>query len=492
MLPIYLPEAIGQMSDAVLAEPYLSSLDGLDDLEQVYGASTASTGVGPTNSYDWDWLAFSITHSPYFSPDSSPGEMSTFNENTYPESLSASVSTSVTLDQDRPHLPETSSFPDPSNDMDHFLHMQSLNASSNNLSDTSWELPVSEAHQKDENDMRPSLPPPSTSGFPSHPALSAFDHFSGGRTTELGGYQSAVPFFGANATDFGLGLSEDYHGVPAAGPALQASLAQPSLQSIYSSRLTPRGLVVPHNSPDHFHQYEALNIHPQGHSPYSSQRALSERTEDLATGQTSKVKVRDLTLGVAHILTAYLDPASSDPPHHHRLSAPPQLAFGDEPHHYTPPRRPSSSDQNALHTSMVDHPSAVYQPSPFPRRRLARYDTPPIVPSMEGEGQFDLDQSSQFLDADSNQALSSASHHSARSASVTSTKVAPSSASQMRRRKREDSLKAGGRKRGSHLADGTKASAREMRDVVSCWRCVFQRDKVCEIGHKSYRLDAYF
>lgn len=280
------------MSDAVLAEPYVSSLDGLDDLEHIYAASTDSTGVGPTNSYDWDWLGFSITHSPYFSPDSSPGEMSTFNENTYPESLSASVSTSVTLDQDRPHLQETSSVPDHSNDMDHFLHMQSLNGSSNNLSDTSWEFPVSEAHQKDENDIRPSLPPPGISSYPNHPALPAFNPFPAGRTTELGGYQSAaVHPFGAHTTDFGLGISEEYHGIPAAGPALQASLAQPSIQSIYSSGLGPRGLVVPHNSPNSFHHYEALNIHPQGQSPYSSQRALSERIEDLAHSQAGEMTI---------------------------------------------------------------------------------------------------------------------------------------------------------------------------------------------------------
>ncbi|KAL9096223.1 MAG: hypothetical protein Q9165_001746 [Trypethelium subeluteriae] len=105
---------------------------------------------------------------------------------------------------------------------------------------------------------------------------------------------------------------------------------------------------------------------------------------------------------------------------------------------------------------------------------------------MEDDGQFSLDQSSRFLDAESNQALSSASHQSTRSASVTSAKASASSNSQARRRRREDSLKAGGRKRGSHLADNTKASAREMRDVVSCWRCVFQRDK-CGPGQICHR-----
>ncbi|KAL9096224.1 MAG: hypothetical protein Q9165_001747 [Trypethelium subeluteriae] len=285
------------MSIEVLAEPYDFPLDGLDDLEQVYAASATSTGVGPANSYDWDWLGglgFSITHPPSFSPDSSSGEMSNSNENTYPESLSASVSTSVTLDQDRPHLLETSSIPDHSRDMDHYLHMQSLNGSSNNLSDTSWEFPISETHQKDENDHRYSLPPPDISSYPNQPSLSSFEPFPGARTAELADYQAAVPPFGANVADFGLGISDDFHGIPAGGPALQASLAQPAMHSIFSSGLGPRGLTVPHNSPNSFHHYEDLTVHPQVQSPFNSHRALSERIEDLANSQTGKDRGTDL------------------------------------------------------------------------------------------------------------------------------------------------------------------------------------------------------
>ncbi|KAI9668178.1 MAG: hypothetical protein M1821_000998 [Bathelium mastoideum] len=461
------------MSDAVWDESHVSPLDGLDDLEHFCAADTASTGVGPANSYDWDWLGFSITHPTYFSPDSSAGEMSTSNENTYPESLSASVSTSVTLDQDRPHLLETSSLSDHSKEMDHFLHMQSLNGSSNDLSDTSWEFPVSEAHQKSETDVRPSLPPPDMTNFPHHPTLSAFDHFSVSRPVELGAYQSAGPPFGAPIADFGLGISEAFHGIPAAGPTLQAPLVQPSIHSVYSSGLGPRGLAVPHNSPNHFHHFDDLHLHPQGQSPFASNRALSERIEDLASSHN-----------------AYLDPANAETAHQHqRLSAPPQLAFEDEPHHFTPPLRPSSSDQNPFPTSVVDHPTAIYQTSPFPHRPLSRFDshpTPPVIPSMEDEGQFPFDQSSRFLDAENTRGLSTASHQSARSDSANSGKASGSSATQVKRRRREDSSKAGGRKRGSHLADGTKASAREMRDVVSCWRCVFQRDK-CGPGEICHR-----
>ena len=275
------------MSDAVLDDPYVSPLDGLDDFEPFYVADTASTGVGPVNSDDWDWLGFSITQPTYFSPDSSSGEMSTSNENTYPESLSASVSTSVTLDQDRPHLLETSSLSDHSKDMDHFLHMQSLNGSSNNLSDTSWEFPVSEAQPKDDTDARPALPPPDISNYPNHPALSAFEQFPGSRPGNLGTYQSTIPSFGANVTDFGLGISGGFHDIPAGGPTLQAPLAQPSIQSVYSSGLGPRGLVVPRNSPSNFHHYEELNLHSQGHSPFTNHRALSEHVDDLSNEQNS-------------------------------------------------------------------------------------------------------------------------------------------------------------------------------------------------------------
>ena len=189
----------------------------------------------------------------------------------------------------------------------------------------------------------------------------------------------------------------------------------------------------------------------------------------------------DLTYDMTYISIAYLDPSNPDVVHHHhRLSAPPQLTFEDQPHHYTPPLRPNSSNQSPFPT-IVDHSSTAYQSSSFISRPLSRYDsnaTPPIVPSMEDESQFPYDQSSRFPDVDDNQGLSTASHQSTRSASVTSGKASASSTSQVKRRRREDSSKAGGRKRGSHLADGTKASAREMRDVVSCWRCVFQRDKV--------------
>ncbi|KAI9700545.1 MAG: hypothetical protein M1820_006699 [Bogoriella megaspora] len=459
------------MKDAAYDESLSASSDGVVELEHFYFASTASTGVGSVTSYDWLWLASSGTSSAYYSSDDSSGSMSNPPDTTYPESLSTSVSTSVNLDPERPNLQEANASTSVDyKDMESFMQMRSWNGSANDLSDTSWELPLpdtTEADAKNEHDVHYfQQPPPTTSAhYVSHEAPSGFEQFQDDQAGSLENQAPGHIHYGSHVHGFGLGVSQPLPFLPAAGPALQASIMHPSNHSIYSSGLGPRGLAVPHNSPNNWHQFDELAVESHQHPIYASTRSVSDQIHSLHASQQQ----------------AFLTP-SGTVINQQRLSAPPQLALESEPHHFTPPLRPTSSNhEDHFHGSTVDQSSSIFQAESLavhqPRPRYDHSPIPFIVPSMEDDGAASYDQTSQFADVDSSQALSHTPYQSERSDSAGSAKGKASLAVRQKRPKRSDSLRAGGRKRGSHLADNTKANAREMRDVVSCWRCVFQRDK---------------